>query len=429
MAGGVGFFKRVGARLWRALRRGRLERVLVLGLAVVRACLGQAARALVAGRPARGLASSARLRRMARERLGREHVVGLLAGGGAAVVFAVLSSLLVPADRTRAQADRSAPVVRVASSATSATRVALTHDVARRRRPSRGGRAYYRRTTTRHVPSSAEVGFLPLYREAARAFGVSWRLLASVHRQETAFSTVPSTYHGLNAFGCCAGPMQFNLTNGPPSTWDLYRDSFRLGKRPRRYPHRTHRHPSVYDDFDAIMAAGALLRDSGASDLLDRGSWSAAYTYYGHDLFGVGYASQVVARAQGWELNGFCLNCPEDAALVAVLDDVYGVDARRQLRAAERRRSHKKHKRHKTPHNAEETRQAGETGRDQKPPRLPAPGREQVATPPAPDPAPAPSTTTPPPTTTTVAPPTPAPPAAPAQKPCTPVTRLLGCRP
>jgi hypothetical protein len=180
-----------------------------------------------------------------------------------------------------------------------------------------------------------------LYREAARTFGVSWRLIASIHRQETAFSTVPSTYHGLNAFGCCAGPMQFNVTNGPVSTWRLYRDSFRLGGRPRHYPHRTHRHPSVYDDFDAIMAAGALLRDSGAGDLLDGGSWSAAYSYYGHDRFGVDYASQVVGRAQGWERDGFCLNCAADVALVAALDEAYGVDARRQLRAAERRKKHK----------------------------------------------------------------------------------------
>jgi hypothetical protein len=362
---------------------------------------------------------------MARERLGRAHVVGLLVGGGAAVVLAALSSLLVPADQSGAEADRPAPIARVASAAASPTRFELTQDVARRRRPSRGGRAYYRSTTSRHVPSSAEAGFLPLYREAARTFGVSWRMLASIHRQETAFSTVPSTYHGLNAFGCCAGPMQFNLTNGPPSTWELYRDSFRLGQRPRRYPHSTRRHPSVYDDFDAIMAAAALLRDAGASDLLDHGSWSAAYAYYGHDLFGVGYASQVVARAQSWELNGFCLNCPEDAALVAVLDDVYGVDARRRLRAADRRRSHTKHKRHKTRHDRATSRQAGEKTDGHQ--RLPAPGREPVATPPTPDPVP--STTTPAPTATTVAPPTPATPAPPAAKPCTPVTRLLGCRP
>ncbi|MEA2192383.1 MAG: hypothetical protein QOI73_2504, partial [Solirubrobacteraceae bacterium] len=200
--------------------------------------------------------------------------------------------------------------------------------------PSSSGRAgpdYYRRTSARHVPRAAEAGFLPLYRVAARSFGVSWRLIASIHRQETAFSTEPSTYHGLNAFGCCAGPMQFNVTNGPPSTWALYRRSFDLGERPRAYPHRTRHHPSIYDDFDAIMAAAALLSDSGATDALDGSSWSAAYAYYGHDLFGIDYASEVLGRASGWERDGFCVNCPVDASLVADFDDAYGADARRVL--------------------------------------------------------------------------------------------------
>ena len=321
-----------------------------------------------------------------------------------------------------------------ASSATSPTRFELAREHTPRARPHRGGRAYYRRTTSRHVPAAAEAGFLPLYREAARTFGVSWRLIASIHRQETAFSTAPSTYHGLNAFGCCAGPMQFNVTNGPLTTWKRYRASFRLGTRPRRYPHRTHRHPSVYDDFDAIMASGALLADSGAGEGLDAGSWSAAYAYYGHDRFGVAYASQVLARAQGWEFDGFCLNCPVDAALVGLLDDAYGVDARRQLRAAERRKHHKHHKKHHKHHkkrrggeasNARDNSTAGGDGaRSSAPKRAPAPAVPAPKRPSAPDatataPAPAPAAAQPPPA---------AAPAPPAAKACTPVTRLLGCR-
>jgi hypothetical protein len=437
----VGFIKRVALRLRRAIQGTRLKRVRVRGRTVRRGRLGRAVRrgrvgraiargwALVTRRPARAVASS-RVARAARERLGRTHRAGLLVGGGAAVALGVLSSMIGTAEQSRAAAGANAPVVRTASAATSPTRFELTRDVVPRRRPSRAGRAYYRKTTSRHVSSAAEVGFLPLYREAARAFGVSWQLIASIHRQETAFSTVAGTYHGLNAFGCCAGPMQFNVTNGPVSTWERYRESFRLGERPHHYPHPTRTHPSVYDDFDAIMATGALLRDSGATDDLGGGAWSAAYAYYGHDRFGVGYADQVVARAQGWELNGFCVNCPEDTALVAVLDDLYGVDARRELRAEERRRKHDKHKRHKKPHEGEASTQAGESsGGDPQPPRVPASGREPVAAPPLPDPVPAPSTTTPQPTTTTVAPPTTTTPAPPAQKPCTPVTRLLGCRP
>jgi len=174
-----------------------------------------------------------------------------------------------------------------------------------------------RRNARRPVSSEAAVGFMPLYREAARTFGVNWRLIASVHRQETAFSTAPSTYRGLNPFGCCARPMQFNVTNGPPSTWDLYRNAYREGARPERYPNRTDSHPSVYDDFDAIMAAGSLLSDSGAGRSLDGGAWRGTLRYYGLDLYGVTYASEVLARAIAWERDGFCADCGLDQGLVA----------------------------------------------------------------------------------------------------------------
>ncbi|MDQ3677099.1 MAG: hypothetical protein M3401_09905, partial [Actinomycetota bacterium] len=208
-----------------------------------------------------------------------------------------------------------------------------------RGRPRRGGAAHYRDTARKHVPAKTGAAFMPLYREAERVFAVNWRLIASIHRQETAFSTAPGTYRGLNAFGCCAGPMQFNVTNGPVSTWDSYRQAFRAGRRPKDYPHRTSFHPSIYDDFDAIMAAGSLLSDSGAGPSLDSsGAWWAAYSYYGHDLFGVTYASQVLARAVAWERDGFCLNCALDEGLVAQFDDAYGASVREQLLAEERRR-------------------------------------------------------------------------------------------
>jgi len=61
------------------------------------------------------------------------------------------------------------------------------------------------------VPDGIPAAFVPIYREAAAAFGLNWLLLASVHQEETGFSTHPTTYHGLNAAGCCAGPFQFNV--------------------------------------------------------------------------------------------------------------------------------------------------------------------------------------------------------------------------
>jgi len=365
----------------------------------------------------------ARLAKRDRRRLARRMVVALVLveGAGAAAALAIL-----PSDPGRTGVARG-----VASANAAPWRFADGQLVAAQRaQPRRAGPTYYRKTSSRRVAASAGAGFLPLYREAGRSFGVSWRMLASIHRQETAFSSVASTYHGLNAFGCCAGPMQFNVTNGPPSTWALFKNSFRKGDRPRRYPHPTRHHPSIYDDFDAIMAAAALLRDAGAGAGLDGGAWSAAYAYYGHDSFGTEYASQVVGRAQTWQRDGFCLNCSEDASLVAALDDAYGVDARRVLRAAERNKPKKKKKKTKQRREADRVaeRAREEAARARRDARRDDLEREAGRTAPLPPPAPAsadPGTTTPTPTTTTEAPPPP--PASPPPPACTGLKRVLGC--
>ena len=174
-------------------------------------------------------------------------------------------------------------------------------------------------------------GFYPIYAVAQRTFGVNWLLIASIHRQESAFSTASTTYHGLNFAGCCGGPMQFNVTNGgagggagTQSTWQLVSDSYRYGTRPAAYDHPTTRHPSIYDDFDAIMAAARLLSADGATMALDGGAWGAAYDYYGHDEAGVAYADQVLARAIGWSQHGFCVNCAVDPNLQAAVHAAYG---------------------------------------------------------------------------------------------------------
>ena len=307
---------------------------------------------------------------------------------------------------------------------------------ARTRAENRPGSEYYREITRKRVAPGTAAEFLALYREAQRVFGVNWRLIASVHRQETAFSQADTTYHGLNDFGCCAGPMQFNVTNGPVSTWERYRQAFRSGKRPARYPHRTDHHPSIYDDFDAIMAAGSLLRDSGAGLGLDGSAWTAAYAYYGHDLYGVTYASQVAARAAGWERNGFCANCEPDAGLVDEFDAAYGAAIRKVLLAAEKKGKKKKKskkgaKERAMAREAEQARVLAERDARRDDARRRAAGRE------APAPVPGPATTAPDgapddpaapddpstPTPTTPAAPSPAPPA-PA---CSGVRKLLGC--
>ncbi len=180
-------------------------------------------------------------------------------------------------------------------------------------------------------------GFYPIYATAQRTFGVNWLLIASIHRQESAFSTAPTTYHGLNFAGCCGGPMQFNVTNGggrdSGSTWDLVSDSYIYGKRPAAYDHMTATHPSIYDDFDAIMAAAHLLSADGAEYALNGSAWDAAYDYYGHDATGVSYADEVLARAIGWSQHGFCINCGVESAMVEAVQGAYGAPVLTALEA------------------------------------------------------------------------------------------------
>jgi hypothetical protein len=127
--------------------------------------------------------------------------------------------------------------------------------------------------TQTHISRAWMEGFYPIYATAQSTFGVNWLLIASIHRQESAFSTAAGIYHGLNFAGCCGGPMQFNVTNGPVSTWDLV---------------------------------------------------GAAYDYYGHDAAGVTYADQVLARAISWSQHGFCINCGLEPAMVEAVQAAYG---------------------------------------------------------------------------------------------------------
>ncbi len=128
--------------------------------------------------------------------------------------------------------------------------------------------------------------------------------------------------------------MQFNVSNGPITTWALVSDSYRYGQRPPSYDHMTAKHPSIYDDFDAIMAAAHLLSADGADEELNGAAWGAAYDYYGHDLTGVTYADQVLARAIGWSQHGFCINCGLETAMVQAVNAAYGAPVAAALETA-----------------------------------------------------------------------------------------------
>jgi hypothetical protein len=277
----------------------------------------------------------------------REHGVWLLAGTLALVGAAVLAVAVLAGAGSDPGAGTSAPpaVPLVATTPTpspTASASVLAHtDIAKTQRhakPAAGSAIVARPSETQqqldasrfvdqtqtHIARHWMEGFYPIYSTAQRTFAVNWLLLASIHRQESAFSTAPDTYHGLNFAGCCGGPMQFNVTNGPVTTWRLVSDSFRYGRRPSAYDHATAKHPSIYDDFDAIMGAAHLLSADGAEYSLDGAAWAAAYDYYGHDATGVTYADQVLARAIGWSQHGFCINCGVDPAMIEAVHAAYG---------------------------------------------------------------------------------------------------------
>src|SRR3954451_2051719 len=214
------------------------------------------------------------------------------------------------------------------------------------KRGSAAGRERYPRNDRAHVSRADVKRFLPIYGRASRRYDVPWLLLASIHKQETAFSTADGTYHGLNWVHCCAGPMQFNVTNKPVSTWKQFRDAHLDAPRFDDYPHPTLKHPSVYDDFDAIMAAAKLLKANGATTELDVTAWRAAYLYYGPgDLsstdFGITYANEVVARALNWARRGFAPDAATPEGLRKAVAERYTPAPPKKKH---HKHSHKKHK-------------------------------------------------------------------------------------
>jgi hypothetical protein len=99
--------------------------------------------------------------------------------------------------------------------------------------------------------------FLSIYRAKStqrQCPRLSWTVLAGIGKVESDHgrSSAPGVRSGVNRFGCCAGPMQFNLRNGPPSTW-------------RRYGRG-----SVYRPEDAIPSAAHYLCEMGAQRNLRR---------------------------------------------------------------------------------------------------------------------------------------------------------------
>jgi hypothetical protein len=130
--------------------------------------------------------------------------------------------------------------------------------------------------------------YLEIYRSAGQRYGLGsdgWSYLAAIGSIETDHgrSGAAGVRSGVNFAGCCAGPMQFNIRNGPPSTWDGYKTD---GDEDGRI--------DVYDPADAIPAAAKYLRASGAPK-----DWRKAIFAYNHADW---YVADVMEKAAAYRV-------------------------------------------------------------------------------------------------------------------------------
>src|SRR6476659_9113490 len=82
--------------------------------------------------------------------------------------------------------------------------------------PLQGGGYGPSRAATAQIPAA----YVELYQQAGERYGIDPWILAAIGKIETDHgrSTAPGVRAGVNAFGCCAGPMQFSVIDSP-STW------------------------------------------------------------------------------------------------------------------------------------------------------------------------------------------------------------------
>jgi len=131
----------------------------------------------------------------------------------------------------------------------------------RRRHHTRRHHRTHRHTTRTPQPapqpddsalSDVPARYLKLYRAAGKAYGVDWRVLAAIGKNESDHgrSTARGVHSGVNFANCCAGPMQMCTRKSCGRTWQAYAvDANHNGRE------------SVYEPADAIYAAAALVND------------------------------------------------------------------------------------------------------------------------------------------------------------------------
>jgi hypothetical protein len=136
-----------------------------------------------------------------------------------------------------------------------------------------------------HAEQGIPARYLTLYRRADRQYEVPWQVLAGIGSIETDHgrSSAPGVRSGVNSYGCCAGPMQFNTRDGPPSTWDRYGVDGNHDDT-----------QNIYDPQDAIPSAAnylrVLLRNAD-------GNLNQAVLGYNHSQ---AYVNDVLARARAY---------------------------------------------------------------------------------------------------------------------------------
>ena len=94
--------------------------------------------------------------------------------------------------------------------------------------------------------------YLKQYRTAGRRYGIDWRLLAALGKNESDHgrARLPGVTSGLNFANCCSGPMQICQVASCGEVWQAYRrDGDGDGD------------VSIYDPADSIHTAAALVVD------------------------------------------------------------------------------------------------------------------------------------------------------------------------
>lgn len=114
--------------------------------------------------------------------------------------------------------------------------------IEKKQKKARGKEKAKKVERTQAIPVNVDIPnlYLGLYQEYA---GKDWAIIAGIYKIESDHgqSHAPGVHSGVNSFGCCAGPGQFNLGG----TWQTWRSSPQA---------------NIYDPRDAVPATVKMLR-------------------------------------------------------------------------------------------------------------------------------------------------------------------------